>query len=291
MIRIGDFSRLARVTIKTLHHYDEAGLLTPALVDRTTGYRYYEPGQLESLQRILLLKDLGFTLEEIRDLVGTGFDAAQVATRLDNRRHQLHAQIEVDQARLRRLDALHAALTGSHSDIRSIPAVTLREVAPVQVHFQRRRVARLGAEVQEMFESAEAAVARVRARADASPFLIFHDREYREADADVEACIPVKAGASVGIETRIVPAASAGCVTYRGAYDQTPVLYEAVLRWIGRSGLSIAAPLREVYHRFGADQSGYRLPQRVLAGSSADYITELQAPVAAIATRGETDDS
>lgn len=66
MYRIGDFSRLARVTIKTLHHYDEAGWLTPAHVDHASGYRYHAATQLETLQRILLLKDLGsgFCLDE-----------------------------------------------------------------------------------------------------------------------------------------------------------------------------------------------------------------------------------
>ena len=143
------------------------------------------------------------------------------------------------------------------------------------------RVPSLGAPVQAMFEAAEAAVATVRARLDASPFLIFHDAEYRESDADVEVCIPVKAAMAAHIGTRVVPASPAmGCVTYRGPYDQTPALYAAVLRWMERSGLRIDGPLREVYHRYGADQIGYRLPGHVLATTSAEYVTELQAPVA-----------
>jgi effector-binding domain-containing protein len=111
--------------------------------------------------------------------------------------------------------------------------------------------------------------------------MIFHDPDYREADADVEACIPVKADAAKRICTRTVEAAaSMGCVTYQGPYDQTRSLYAAMLHWMERSGLRIDGPLREVYHRYGADQVGYRLPAEVLAGSSAEYITELQAPVA-----------
>jgi DNA-binding transcriptional MerR regulator len=288
MFRIGDFSRLARVTIKTLHHYDEAGLLTPARVDHLTGYRYYAAAQLETLQRILSLKDLGFSLDEIRGLLERGFDPERMTERLDERRIQLLSSLEAEQARLRRLDALRASLSGAGAQPQSIPVVTLREAAPIDVHSRRQRVASLGVEVQKMFETAEATVAQVRARADASPFLIFHDPEYCEANADVEACIPVKAGAQARLDTRIVPAESIGCVTYRGPYDQTPVLYEAMLRWMERSGLALAGPLREVYHRFGADQSGYRLPNHVLATSSADYVTELQAPVAPLVpTRGE----
>ena len=65
MIRIGDFSKLSRVSVKTLRFYDEMGLLKPVEVDRFTGYRYYEFDQLPRLYRILALKDLGFSLEEI----------------------------------------------------------------------------------------------------------------------------------------------------------------------------------------------------------------------------------
>ena len=61
MIRIGDFSKLSRVPIKTLRYYDEMGLLKPLHVDDFTGYRYYEYEQMTHLYRILALKDLGFS--------------------------------------------------------------------------------------------------------------------------------------------------------------------------------------------------------------------------------------
>jgi DNA-binding transcriptional MerR regulator len=279
MLRIGDFSRLARVTIKTLHHYDEAGLMRPAHVDAQTGYRYYTAAQLETLQRILVLKDLGFALEEIRDLLRAELRDAAFLDCLEKRRGELVTSIAQDQLRLRRLDALRASVARTASD--DLHAVVLQEIAPIEVYSVRDRVAHLGGAVQSMFEAAEAAVAKLRARADASPFMIFHDAEYREHDVDVEVCIPVKAhNAELGTH-RCEGATKAGCVTYRGAYEQTPRLYESMLRWVEQSGLRIAGPLREVYHRFGADQDGYSLPAHVLADSSADLVTELQTPVVA----------
>lgn len=65
MFRIGEFSLIARVTIDTLRHYDALGLLKPVKVDPFTGYRYYYARQLESLSRILALKEVGFSLDEI----------------------------------------------------------------------------------------------------------------------------------------------------------------------------------------------------------------------------------
>jgi DNA-binding transcriptional MerR regulator/effector-binding domain-containing protein len=274
MFRIGDFSRLARVTIRALHHYDEAGLLEPAYVDDHTGYRYYTAAQLETLQRILLLKDLGFALEEIHELIDAPLQAPQFIRQLELRQAQLEQSIAADQSRLRRLEALRDTLSAN------VAPVALRDTPAVEVHSIRSRVPTLGDPVQALFEAAETAVARARARADASPFMIFHDLEYRENDVDVEVCIPLRGPASQ-LARRTIPAqSSVGCVTYRGTYDQTPALYQAMLQWMERSGLRIDGPLREVYHRFGADQIGYRLPDHVLASSADEYVTELQAPVA-----------
>ena len=78
MIRIGDFSKLSRVSIKTLRYYDEMGLLKPVSVDRFTGYRYYEFDQLPQLYRILALKELGFSLEEIGHLLDSDLSVEQM---------------------------------------------------------------------------------------------------------------------------------------------------------------------------------------------------------------------
>ena len=66
--KIGEFSRLGRVTVRTLRHYGEIGLLKPEIIDRQTSYRYYSARQLQKLLAIVQLKELGFSLAEIRDL-------------------------------------------------------------------------------------------------------------------------------------------------------------------------------------------------------------------------------
>jgi DNA-binding transcriptional MerR regulator/effector-binding domain-containing protein len=278
MFRIGDFSRLARVTIKTLHHYDEAGLLQPTHVDRQSGYRYYDASQLPTLHRILLLKDLGFSLERIRDLLHA--DAESLATTLATRREELAESIAADQSRLLRLDALR--LTLDQRGQAGQPPVLLRDSPAIEVYSVRERVPHLGAPMQVLFETAESLVAAEHARSAASPFTIFHDLDYREEDVDVEVCIPVKTSIAK-LNTHVLPRCEASAsITYRGPYEQTPLAYSQLLEWMNRSGMRLAGPLREVYHCYGADQIGYSLPVAVLANSSADFVTELQAPVAPI---------
>src|SRR5271170_4978225 len=78
MLRIGDFSSLSQITIKTLRYYDEQGLLRPAHVDAVTGYRYYAVSQLPRLHRILALRDLGFSLDQIGSILNDGVTAKQL---------------------------------------------------------------------------------------------------------------------------------------------------------------------------------------------------------------------
>ena len=86
MFRIGDFSRIARVSARLLRFYDEIGLLAPATADAQTGYRYYSVTQLERLNRITVLKDLGFSLEQIGDILQRNLGANELRAMLEVRR-------------------------------------------------------------------------------------------------------------------------------------------------------------------------------------------------------------
>ena len=82
MLKIGDFSRLSRVSVKALRYYDEIGLLKPVEVDRFTGYRYYSAEQLPRLNRIVALKDLGLSLVEVSQLLDENLTSDRIAAML-----------------------------------------------------------------------------------------------------------------------------------------------------------------------------------------------------------------
>ena len=79
MLKIGDFSKMVRVPVPTLRYYDQVGLLKPIEVDRFTGYRYYSASQLPRLHRILALKGLGFSLEQIGAVLDEGLTPEQIS--------------------------------------------------------------------------------------------------------------------------------------------------------------------------------------------------------------------
>jgi DNA-binding transcriptional MerR regulator len=105
MIRIGDFSRLSHTPVSTLRYYDEVGLLKPVEVDHFTGYRYYAFEQLARLHRILSLKALGFSLDEITRLLADDLPARQVHAMLQRKRAELREQVQDHHEQLERLAA------------------------------------------------------------------------------------------------------------------------------------------------------------------------------------------
>jgi len=273
MLRIGEFARIGRVTVKALRHYEAMGLLSPVEVDPSTGYRAYDPKQLEALTRILLLRDLGFSLKTIASLLR---DPTRLASAVERRRSELAEALAADRRRLRRLDAFRAALSRNPAP----PPVLVRSVPDSAALAAREVVSGGDGQITELFERLEAEAARRGARAPQSPFLLFHDGT-DETKLDVEVCVPIKPESLGPSGTRIVPGcASAGAIVYRGPYAQTPSLFEELARWVVANGSGIGGPLREVYLRFGAAQRGYVLPGHMLARDPQDYVTELLAPIA-----------
>ncbi|HWN62756.1 MAG TPA: helix-turn-helix domain-containing protein, partial [Streptosporangiaceae bacterium] len=131
MFSIGEFARHGRVSVRMLRHYDAIGLLRPATVDAATGYRFYQAGQLAELNRIMALKDLGFTLGQVQAILAEQVSAAELRGMLKLRRAEIHAQIQDETARLARVEARLATI----EDEARVPVdgVVIKRLAPVRV--------------------------------------------------------------------------------------------------------------------------------------------------------------
>src|SRR5579862_6502724 len=103
MLRIGQFSKLSRVSIKALRYYDDIGLLKPAYVDRFTGYRYYAADQLSHIRRLLKFKKMGFSLEQIEILLDERLSSAELHQRVSRHRAELAKQLSRGQSQLAEL--------------------------------------------------------------------------------------------------------------------------------------------------------------------------------------------
>jgi DNA-binding transcriptional MerR regulator len=280
-LQIGEFARLAGVTVKTARYYSASGLLIPDYIEPRSSYRYYRLDQVVTLKRIRQLRALGFSLAELKIWMTAADDAFARIMLLDALRSRVQAQMSADVERLRALRKLIA----SESAILRLSATvgpTTRCIAPVAAYTIRDRV-RSTQTVYQMFESTEFNVARHGARSTRPPFLLVHDGPYGETGADVEVCIPILKGAMSAVGGKLIAGTNrAACGRFAGPYKRGPILFKGMQRWMQSAGLRAEGPLREVYLRYGADQRGYTIPKGQLARATADYLTELQIPVAAL---------
>lgn len=280
MFRIGDFARFTRVSVKMLRHYDEIGLLEPARVDPATGYRYYAANQVPRLNRIIALKDLGFSLEQIAGLLSEDLSLDQVRGMLKLRRAEIEGHLQQERARLAQVEAQLAHLESQAQ----LPAfdVVLRAVPP-QLVASIRQVLAEDEEAAPLFDEVEAFAARHQARAPLSPLALYYNSELDEDRQDIEVAVPLLAQPTAAgrIAVRELPALpAAACVVYEGSYERGADALQALLVWTEANDYRAAGPMREVYLRFNADHAHeLGLPQAFLAGPGGQLVTELQLPV------------
>jgi DNA-binding transcriptional MerR regulator len=135
MLKIGDFSRLAQVSVDTLRHYDTLGLLKPTEVDPLTGYRYYAHHQLGRLNRILALKDLGLSLDQIAPMLEDDVSAEQLKGMLKLKRAEIEEHIDAEHERLARVEArlrqieLESNLSGHDVIIKNVRPILIASAA------------------------------------------------------------------------------------------------------------------------------------------------------------------
>lgn len=274
--RIGEFANFARVTIKMLRHYDRLGLLKPAAVDPETNYRYYSAEQLPRLNRIISLKDLGFSLDQVAQILQDGFSPEELRGMLKYKRAEIKAQILADQARLNLIEAHISQLT--NEDRAAQYAVVIRPVAAQLVAAVRKTID--SAEIGQLFDLVEGYAARFKARANLPPLAVAHQRS--DQHVDVEVMIPLNQAipTSPPIQIYELPAVDQmACVVHSGPYPEMRKAYEAFFDWMAINDYQTIGRTRIVYLRFGAAESGYQLPASFVTDDSQRYVTELQFPV------------
>src|SRR5215212_7904905 len=188
MIRIGDFSKLSRVSIKTLRFYDEMELLKPVEVDRFTGYRYYEFDQLARLYRILALKDLGFSLEEIGHLLKGNLSTEQMRGMLKLRQAEIRQQVEQEAERLERVGLWLRQI--AQEDSMSKYDVVIKKIEPVRVAAVRG-VVPTPPDQRSLWDELLDYLNQKGARMIGPPMALYHDPEFKERDWDIEVCMPI----------------------------------------------------------------------------------------------------
>ena len=271
MFKIGDFSKLSRVSVRMLRHYDELGLFKPASVDNFTGYRYYAANQMARLNRILALRDLGLSLEQVGQLLRDGLTPEQIRGMLKLKRSELYRQLEEGQAQLARIENW----LQQEEVIMPAYAVITKKVETQRMAQARAKapdMSKLGPTLDRLFDTVlDYARQHNALRPEPNPpTTVYYDEEFREQDIDVGACIGVN-NSLVGnqeVEVLDLPGYDTVASTiHHGPFANLSAAYQAISEWIATNHYQICGPARELnleYER-GAEQS--------------KFVTEVQFPV------------
>jgi DNA-binding transcriptional MerR regulator len=276
MFRIGEFSRLGQVTIDTLRHYDTLGLLKPAKVDPFTGYRYYSAKQLQPLNRILALKELGFSLEEIARILQEELTDDQLRGMLKMQLVSAERDMQTVQSRLDRISARLKYLDMEEQ----MPAyeVTLKAVEPLTIASIREVVL----EVAQMPERCEAMFNQIAKWMAANklsfgpPMTRYFNEGYTNENIDTECSFIIMnpdtaelapPDAPIIIQQLTAVPTMAATIATNDFYKQVGGLapaYNALGRWIEDNQYQIVGPSRELF--YGSPHQG-------------DFTAEIQFPI------------
>jgi len=267
VFKIGEFSKFCFVTVKTLRYYDRIGLLPPAYVDETTGYRYYSAEQVPCLNRILALKDLGLTLEQIGNLVDGDLPADHIRGMLRLRQVELRQQMDDDQSRLAqvewRLQQMEHAGTSLDHDV-VIKAVAEQAVASVR---EEADVARIIALVSAVYAFLE--------RHDVSPTGpltgVYYDDEFPLGPFDAQIAVPIGTAIPANdliVNSQLPSVEKMACVIHQGCFESLGCAYQQLLSWVDANRYRVSGPVREVH-----------VQGPPFCTESARFVTEIQVPV------------
>ncbi|MFD3737573.1 MerR family transcriptional regulator [Streptomyces sp. NPDC058629] len=273
MFTIGDFARYGRVSRRMLRHYDAIGLLRPDRTDPATGYRFYGAAQFARLNRIIALKDLGFTLQQVRDVLDERVGPEELRGMLRLRRSELAEAVAAATARLAQVEArLRSIESEGHMPaddvvIKTVPVVRVADLTGTAASYEPQDIGPvIGPLYEELFPLLESAgvrptgpgIARYEDAPEGGGAIVVH--------AGVTVSAPVGPVAGTGVRVVELPPFEAATIVHRGAMDDVLPAAQTLARWLDANGYRSTGYAREVNLECPADRSR--------------WVTELQEPVA-----------
>ena len=246
-LKIGEFSKMMQVTVKTLRHYEQKGLLVPDEVDEWTGYRYYSITQMQRLNTIRGLQRQGFSLEEIKDLFEDESQmpsVAQLTKKIEETERQLQILMERRHQLLKWMDSHKQIRTMEKFSIQSLPEIIVashREIIPDYSALGQLCVNKIGPEMLRL---------GCKCPPPGYCFTIEHHQEYRATNLDIEYCEQVE---EMGTDNTIIqfkrlPAVpKALCMKHVGPYERFHESFTEAFAYMEEQGYKLAGPLRTSY--------------------------------------------
>lgn len=262
MYRISDFSKITKLTAKALRYYDEEGILIPSHRDESNSYRYYNENDFRRAQVIRLLRDIGFTISEIKDVLSHCEKEADLSYYLEEKKNQIADNIKREYALIEKIK-LHI-IPKKTEDTNADYKVEVKEF-PVQMVASIRfkgSYGDIGRYIGTIFKA-------VKNNGCGPPFALYFDSDYK-TEADIEICVPISRRLpDKKVTVRKVPAAKAISTTHTGSYDSINLAYKMLLNYADGRKMKLVTPSREFY---------VKGPGMIFRGNENNYITEIAIP-------------
>lgn len=266
MFRIGDFSKLSRVSVRMLRYYDENDILKPEVVDDFTGYRYYSANQIYKINTIVLLRDYGFGVLDIGKFLDAPIDMREKM--LKERQSEVEKSIAGDKQKLSRISSAIQNLYKENTtmdykvDIKTIPsikAISLRGIIPSY------------SDEGILWEKLGRYVGKNQIAATEYCYATYYDTEHKDKDVDVEVLMEVKTlgkdyGEIIFKETEEI--LRAACVLVPGEYTNISIAFEYLGKWLEETNNEMIGRMRQVPIKGPWNET-----------NPENYLTELQCPI------------
>jgi DNA-binding transcriptional MerR regulator/effector-binding domain-containing protein len=269
LLRIGEFAQLGHVSIATLHHYDEYGLLKPLVIDPRTGYRYYSISQLLRLNRILVLKELALPLDEIALLLQADISYHQFRTILEAKQREVKQVIEAEKVRLRQLTLWLQHLEGKEAMLAY--DILIKPVEPLLVASIRNRISHMY-ERGPLFTTVEAYVRKHGMQGPMDEIVLLHSHHEIHDELmsiEMEVAIPLEnvLPSNEPIRVHFLPTEMVAYTVHSGDDISLGRAYLALQQWISTHGYTVVDAVRQI--RF----------YQATVGEITLPITEIQFPI------------
>jgi DNA-binding transcriptional MerR regulator/DNA gyrase inhibitor GyrI len=264
MFTIGEFSKTTGLPVKTLRFYHEKQLHVPAQVDAGSGYRHYNEQNINTARIIVALRELDFSLNEIAQILSEHDDDSDILEFLASRKQSLQQRINRD----RDIVATINRIIQHETEARSNMNHSAHEIE--EKHLQPQLVAsiRMKCRYEEIGRGFSQIGRKLGRYISGKPLCLYYDNEYREEDADLEPCMPIRKHKNVdGISIRELPGGRCLALVHRGPYPTIGRSYERLLNYVVDHKYNIQSPTREVY---------LKGPGMIFRGNPKNYLTEIQ---------------
>lgn len=268
MFKIGEFSKLVRVSARMLRYYEQNGLFMPAQIDRFTSYRFYSASQIPLLLRIAQLRDMGFGVDEIKTLLPQYDHAAVMQQALANKQSEIQGIIAAEQDKLEKIAAMCGLLEKEF--ISMVYDVQLKSL-PAEKVVSLRETVRSAEQETEQWEKLAAFVEKHNVPAELTGYSVYHDDDFREINADIEVALPV---AELGNDDGNFKFAQwpalpqVATVQFSGPHMGAYEAMQKIANWIETNGYAMTGIIR-----------GLGIKTYANTASEADFLTEMQVPV------------